>query len=40
MPLEKWQDYDAELQMWSKAAGVYSNLTVRVRGPDAGGSAP
>ena len=40
MPLEKWQDYDAEFQLWTKAGGVYSDLTVRVRGADAGGSTP
>jgi hypothetical protein len=38
MPLENWQDFDAGSQLWAKGGGVYSNPTVRVRGPDAGGS--
>jgi hypothetical protein len=40
MPLEKWQDCDAELELWTKANGVYSNVIVRAHAPDAAGSSP
>ncbi|HUW95217.1 MAG TPA: hypothetical protein VMW58_05480 [Anaerolineae bacterium] len=39
MPLEKWQDFDPEFHLWTKAGGVYLNPTVRIRGPNAGGSS-
>jgi hypothetical protein len=39
MSLDQWKTYDSEFELWTKANGVYSNMTVRVRGPDAGGSS-
>ncbi len=39
MSLDQWKTYDEEFELWTKANGVYSHLTVRVRGPDAGGSS-
>jgi hypothetical protein len=39
MSLDQWKTYDEEFELWTKGDGVYSHMTVRVRGPDAGGSS-